>query len=202
MPAGPQRRRRLPRSPRSAARRADHQLTARGHVVDRCVGPQDRRRRLRHQAVRDGRAPRAARGAAAAARRCRRLTPAVTSSGRSRVDFRRAEVTRAGLPLELSANEFQLLQVLHRASRRGAEPQGAAGRGLGLSRDAETRTVDVHVAWLRQKIEPTRDRRSPSSPCTGSATSSSASHARRRTKSWDGSAPLRDCGSPYPTAAR
>jgi len=70
------------------------------------------------------------------------------------VDVRRAEVTRAGQPLELSAKEFQLLRYF------------IEHRGATLSRDEllhdvwgytampSTRTVDVHVAWLRQKLEP------------------------------------------------
>jgi two-component system, OmpR family, alkaline phosphatase synthesis response regulator PhoP len=74
--------------------------------------------------------------------------------GEVRVDFRRAEVTRAGQPIELSAREFQLLKYF------------VEHRGAALSRDEllnevwgyhampSTRTVDVHVAWLRQKIEP------------------------------------------------
>lgn len=69
------------------------------------------------------------------------------------IDVRRAEVTKAGARLELSAREFKLLRYF-------VEHQGAA-----LSRDEllnevwgynampSTRTVDVHVAWLRQKLE-------------------------------------------------
>jgi two-component system alkaline phosphatase synthesis response regulator PhoP len=69
------------------------------------------------------------------------------------VDFRRMEVTRAGKAVDLSAREFKLLR--HFIEHRGAT----------LSRDALladvwgydemplTRTVDVHVAGLRQKIE-------------------------------------------------
>jgi two-component system, OmpR family, alkaline phosphatase synthesis response regulator PhoP len=69
------------------------------------------------------------------------------------VDFRRMEVTRSGRPADLSAREFKLLR--HFIEHRGAT----------LSRDALlsdvwgydemplTRTVDVHVAGLRQKIE-------------------------------------------------
>lgn len=70
------------------------------------------------------------------------------------VDPRTTEVTRAGVPLDLSAREFLLLKYF------------TEHRGTTLSRDQllnevwgyqsmpATRTVDVHVAWLRQKIEP------------------------------------------------
>jgi len=69
------------------------------------------------------------------------------------VDMRRAEVTRGGEPVELSAREFKLLRYF------------IEHRGATLSRDALlshvwgyddmplTRTVDVHVAGVRQKLE-------------------------------------------------
>jgi len=69
------------------------------------------------------------------------------------IDFRRAEVTKANESLDLSAREFQLLRYF------------VENRGATLSRDEilnqvwgydalpSTRTVDVHVAWLRQKLE-------------------------------------------------
>ena len=73
--------------------------------------------------------------------------------GLVRVDFRCTEVERAGQPVELSALEFRLLRYF------------IDHRGVTLSRDqllndvwgynaiVTTRTVDVHVAWLRQKLE-------------------------------------------------
>ena len=69
------------------------------------------------------------------------------------VDFRRATVEKGEAAVELSAMEFKLLQYL------------IENRGLVHSRDhlldqvwgydamPSTRTVDVHVAWLRQKLE-------------------------------------------------
>jgi two-component system, OmpR family, alkaline phosphatase synthesis response regulator PhoP len=75
------------------------------------------------------------------------------------VDFRRMEVVRDGQLVDLSAREFKLLHYF------------IEHRGATLSRDALltevwgyddmplTRTVDVHVAGLRQKIEP--DPKSP-----------------------------------------
>ena len=76
------------------------------------------------------------------------------------VDFRRAEVTRDGASVELSALEFKLLKYF------------IENRGATLSRDEllsevwgydampYSRTVDVHVSGLRQKIEdnPSRPR--------------------------------------------
>ncbi len=79
--------------------------------------------------------------------------------GDVRVDFLRTEVFRDGQPVELSAMELQLLRYL------------IARRGLTLSREdllrsvwrydnpPSTRTVDVHVASLRRKLE--KDARRP-----------------------------------------
>ena len=73
--------------------------------------------------------------------------------GDIRVDFRRAEAFRGGDVIELSAKEFKLLRYL------------VEHRGMALTRDellnevwgydaaVTTRTVDVHVAGLRQKLE-------------------------------------------------
>jgi two-component system alkaline phosphatase synthesis response regulator PhoP len=71
-----------------------------------------------------------------------------------RIDFRRAEVTRAGVTLELSAREFQLLRyfVEHRGATLTREE--LLNEVWGYNSMPSTRTVDVHVAWLRQKIEP------------------------------------------------
>ena len=74
--------------------------------------------------------------------------------GDVRVDFRRAEVTRDGAPLELSAREFQLLRyfIEHRGATLTREE--LLNEVWGYNAMPSTRTVDVHVAWLRQKIEP------------------------------------------------
>jgi two-component system alkaline phosphatase synthesis response regulator PhoP len=71
-----------------------------------------------------------------------------------RVDFRRAEVTKAGEPLDLSAREFQLLKyfIEHRGATLTREE--LLNEVWGYNSMPSTRTVDVHVAWLRQKIEP------------------------------------------------
>ncbi len=73
--------------------------------------------------------------------------------GSVRVEFLRTEVLRDGRLLDLSAKEFQLLKYF------------IANRGKTLSRQTllrevwayrstpSTRTVDVHVSWLRQKLE-------------------------------------------------
>jgi DNA-binding response OmpR family regulator len=69
------------------------------------------------------------------------------------IDLVRHEVLRAGQPIELSPKEFHLLRAL--ATRPGAV----------LSRDhlldqvwgdefmGDEKTLDVHIRWLREKIE-------------------------------------------------
>ena len=71
-----------------------------------------------------------------------------------RIDFRRAEVLKDGVPIELSAREFQLLRyfIEHRGATLTREE--LLNEVWGYNAMPSTRTVDVHVAWLRQKIEP------------------------------------------------
>jgi two-component system alkaline phosphatase synthesis response regulator PhoP len=75
--------------------------------------------------------------------------------GDLRVDFRRAEVTKQGDALNLSAREFQLLRyfIEHRGAALTREE--LLNEVWGYNAMPSTRTVDVHVAWLRQKVEPT-----------------------------------------------
>ncbi len=73
--------------------------------------------------------------------------------GEIEVDLRRASATRTGETIALSTREFELLRYF------------IEHRGAAISRDellsnvwhydagTTTRTVDVHVAWLRQKLE-------------------------------------------------
>ncbi len=68
---------------------------------------------------------------------------------------RQAEVTHKGVELDLSAKEFQLLEV-HFIEHRGAtvSRDELLQEVWGYNAMPSTRTVDVHVAWLRQKLEP------------------------------------------------
>jgi two-component system alkaline phosphatase synthesis response regulator PhoP len=73
--------------------------------------------------------------------------------GPIRVDLRRTEVQRHGKPVALSAKEFQLLRYLleHRGATVSRETLLSEVWGYGGV--TSSRTVDVHVAWLRQKLE-------------------------------------------------
>ncbi|MGE5814787.1 MAG: response regulator transcription factor [Acidobacteriota bacterium] len=129
-------------------------LTARGQVVDRVVGlklgaddyvtkPFDMAELLARIEARLRRAP---------------VSPSPHADsyafGPVQVDFRRAEVARAGAPVELSAREFQLLKyfIEHRGATLSRDE--LLNEVWGYNSMPSTRTVDVHVAWLRQKIEP------------------------------------------------
>ena len=72
------------------------------------------------------------------------------------IDIRSTEVTRHGRPVALSAKEFHLLRyfVEHRGATLSREELLREVWGYGGQ--PTTRTVDVHVAWLRQKIEKDR----------------------------------------------
>jgi len=134
-------------------------LTARGQVVDRVVGlklgaddylakPFEMVELLaRIEALfRRARAPLA--GAAG-----------TYAFGDVRVDFRRGEVYRGGKVVPLSALEFKLLAFL--IQNRGAllTRNELLDKVWGYQSTPATRTVDVHVAGLRQKLE-----RRPSRP--------------------------------------
>ena len=74
--------------------------------------------------------------------------------GEINVDVRKAEVTRKGTIVDVSAKEFQLLRyfIEHRGATLTREE--LLNEVWGYNAMPSTRTVDVHVAWLRQKIEP------------------------------------------------
>ena len=128
-------------------------LTARGQVVDRVLGlklgaddyltkPFDLLELAARIEVQLRRAP--AGGAAVT----------TYTFGEVTIDFRKAVVTRSGRALDLSAREFLLLKyfVEHREATLSRDV--LLNDVWGYHSMPSTRTVDVHVAWLRQKIEP------------------------------------------------
>ena len=134
-------------------------LTARGQVIDRVVGLKlgaddylTKPFEMAELLARIEALLRRARGTAAA--------PAgVYAFGDVRVDFRRAEVYRDGVPVPLSALEFKLLSFF--IENRGAllTRDELLDKVWGYDAMPVTRTVDVHVGSLRQKLE-----RNPSRP--------------------------------------
>ena len=74
--------------------------------------------------------------------------------GDVRVDYRSAEVFRGDRTVELSAREYQLLRYLIEHRGETISRDQLLNEVWGYNAMPSTRTVDVHVAWLRQKIEP------------------------------------------------
>ena len=70
------------------------------------------------------------------------------------IDFRSAEVRRGESMLELSAKEFQLLQYFVEHKGATLSRDELLNEVWGYEALPSTRTIDVHVAWLRQKLEP------------------------------------------------
>lgn len=91
----------------------------------------------------------------------RRVMPADTTPpvgdivrfGDVTIDFRRAEVTRGGRLLDLSAREFKLLKYFVEHQGVVLSRDQLLNEVWGYNAMPSTRTVDVHVAWLRQKLE-------------------------------------------------
>jgi two-component system alkaline phosphatase synthesis response regulator PhoP len=95
-------------------------------------------------------------------RRARTLSGSASESyafGAVRVDFRAATVMRDGQPVDLSGLEFKLLRyfVEHRGALLSRDE--LLEKVWGYDAMPVTRTVDVHIASLRQKLE-----RNPSAP--------------------------------------
>jgi two-component system alkaline phosphatase synthesis response regulator PhoP len=69
------------------------------------------------------------------------------------IDFERAEVSRAGRRIPLAAKELQLLEylVLHRD--RVLPREEILQKVWQYDSEVNSRTVDVHIAWLRQKLD-------------------------------------------------
>jgi two-component system alkaline phosphatase synthesis response regulator PhoP len=81
------------------------------------------------------------------------ISPGSYQFGDVRVDFRRAEAYRNQDVLELSAKEFKLLRYLIEHRGAALSRDELLNEVWGYDSAVTTRTVDVHVAWLRQKLE-------------------------------------------------
>jgi two-component system, OmpR family, alkaline phosphatase synthesis response regulator PhoP len=126
-------------------------LTARGQVVDKVLGlkigaddyltkPFDMMELL-------------ARTEALLRRPVAPVAAGVYQFGNLRVEFRSTTVFRDSEQIPLSAREFHLLQYLIEHRGETVSREELLKNVWGYAALPATRTVDVHVAWLRQKLE-------------------------------------------------
>ena len=73
--------------------------------------------------------------------------------GEVKVDFRRAQVTRDSQPVDLTAREYQLLRYFIEHRDTVISRDELLNEVWGYDAMPVTRTVDVHVGMLRQKLE-------------------------------------------------
>jgi two-component system alkaline phosphatase synthesis response regulator PhoP len=79
--------------------------------------------------------------------------PEFQEFGDIRVDWEGTEVTRHGATVALSAREFQLLRYFAEHPGKTLSRADILREVWGYKAETFTRTVDVHVASLRQKLE-------------------------------------------------
>jgi DNA-binding response OmpR family regulator len=85
-------------------------------------------------------------------RRAAEGAAAVLSFGELQVDRERHQATWAGKPVRLTAKEFGLLVALLEAKGRVLSRRALLEEVWGYSYAEGTRTVDVHVRRLREKL--------------------------------------------------
>lgn len=77
----------------------------------------------------------------------------VLKAGKLEVNLSKHEVTLGGELLELKPREFDLLALLVENAGRALTRDQILERIWGQDYYGDTRTVDVHIRWLREKIE-------------------------------------------------
>ena len=73
--------------------------------------------------------------------------------GNLEIDVAGYQVRRSGSPLSLSRKEFELLAYLVRNQGRAFSREQLLDEVWGYDFEGDTRTVDVHIRWLREKTE-------------------------------------------------
>jgi two-component system alkaline phosphatase synthesis response regulator PhoP len=73
--------------------------------------------------------------------------------GGMRADFVKARLTKSGKEIAISERECRLLQYLVESQGEVVSRDELLQEVWGYNAASMTRTVDVHIAWLRQKIE-------------------------------------------------
>jgi len=73
--------------------------------------------------------------------------------GAVQLDFEKAEALKNGVPVSLAGKEMQLLRYLIDHRGKVLSRDELLHEVWEYQSDVSTRTVDVHIAWLRQKLE-------------------------------------------------
>jgi DNA-binding response OmpR family regulator len=79
--------------------------------------------------------------------------PSTLTFGNLAINLTRREVTLNGNPIPLKPKEYDLLEFFARHKGRMLSREFILERVWGWDYIGDSRTVDVHVRWLRQKIE-------------------------------------------------
>jgi two-component system copper resistance phosphate regulon response regulator CusR len=69
------------------------------------------------------------------------------------INMMEKQVTRAGVPVNLTAKEFKLLEVLVRNKGKVFSKTELAEKVWGLNYDTGTNTIEVYINFLRNKID-------------------------------------------------
>ena len=85
--------------------------------------------------------------------RQRRIHVMAYRFGDVEVDFERAEAYKRGQKINITAKELELLRYLVDNRDRVVTREEILRNVWQYTADISSRTVDVHVAWLRQKLE-------------------------------------------------
>jgi two-component system alkaline phosphatase synthesis response regulator PhoP len=85
--------------------------------------------------------------------RTRRSRVAALNIGDVEIDFGSSEAWKSGRPLNLSSKEFRLLQYLVDHREKVVTREEILRNVWEYDSAVPSRTVDVHIGWLRQKLE-------------------------------------------------
>ena len=79
-------------------------------------------------------------------------SPGIYSFGPFRLDTVKMQLFRGDTPIALNVQEYRLLLVFARNPDRVLSRDFLLSEAWGYDTETTTRTVDVHCAWLRQKL--------------------------------------------------
>jgi len=78
--------------------------------------------------------------------------PVILDAGPLRIDRRHREARLNGVPVSLTATEFTILATLAQRRGRVLSRQSLLDQLWGVETNGESRTIDVHVRHLREKL--------------------------------------------------